>query len=500
MQDILNITRIKDTMMSKSHHVRVLRSSLLQTTFIIFLLSKAVHVSCSGGEANVDLFAWARQHGATISDKIEIRTTTYGGRGLFAKCDIPADTVLITIPYELQLGVRQLAEGTDEEMQSMARALPWQYILQNELFFIPLSIALCAEQRKGTSSIFEPFIRDLPTLLTHALATSEDDLSDLEAWAPSVAKKVLDRRNGILSLHQQLAPPSLSLEELRWAVTNVCSRSLVRKRIRELNADQVQLIGEFASSDRSRMLPVIDLVNHGSLHQANVWVGHISQDESSNVNDFSTSLKSTRGIDADEELLFDYGGGGGTKISNERLLLDYGFVLPEHTDRVTISMEEFVKAITDLHRNRPGMVEVSEEDMVGLNALIKFLINHATQVQEGAPLVFDCKGRPSVQSLAVAVVMTCQGQDDVTRVLRPVLQKPESASVLPAQVLESCTEIHEEVARNALRNAVTMALVQRPVVSDDAGMTNDRQFINVAREFSAMVREVFQIAAGSSTI
>ena len=492
--------KTKDTMMSKSQQVRVFRTSLLQTTFIIFLLSMAVHDSCSGGETNVDLFSWARQHGATISDKIEIRTTTYGGRGLFAKCDIPADTVLITIPYELQLGVRQLAEGTDEEMQSMARALPWQYILQNELFFIPLSVALCAEQRKGTSSIFEPFIRDLPTLFTHALAVSEDDLSDLEAWAPSVAKKVLDRRKGILALHQQLAPSSLSLEELRWAVTNVCSRSLVRKRTRELSADQVQRIGEFASSDRSRMLPVIDLVNHGSLRQANVWVGHISQDESSDDNDFSTSLKSTRGIEADEELLFDYGGGDGTKISNERLLLDYGFVLPEHTDKVTMSMEEFVKAITDLHQNRPGMVEVSEEDMVGLNALIKFLINHASQLQAGAPLVFDCEGEPSVQSLAVAIVMTCQGQDDVTRVLSPVLQKPESASVLPGQVLESCTEKHHEFARSALRNAAAMALVQRPVVSDDASVTDDRQFVNVAREYSAMVRGVFQKAAGTSTI
>lgn len=146
------------------------------------------------------------------------------------------------------------------------------------------------------------------------------------------------------------------------------------------------------------------------------------------------------------------------------------------------------------------MVEVSEEDMVGLNALIKFLINHASQLQAGAPLVFDCEGEPSVQSLAVAIVMTCQGQDDVTRVLSPVLQKPESASVLPGQVLESCTEKHHEFARSALRNAAAMALVQRPVVSDDASVTDDRQFVNVAREYSAMVRGVFQKAAGTSTI
>ena len=45
----------------------------------------------------------------------------------------------------------------------------------------------------------------------------------------------------------------------------------------------IDSIGEFAASDRSRMLPVIDLVNHGSLELANVQVGHFShEDDDSN--------------------------------------------------------------------------------------------------------------------------------------------------------------------------------------------------------------------------
>ena len=66
------------------------------------------------------LFEWAKQHGAKISSSIQVQQSSSGGRGLYATQDIPANTELITIPYHLQLGVRQLAMGSDIEMQE-----PW---------------------------------------------------------------------------------------------------------------------------------------------------------------------------------------------------------------------------------------------------------------------------------------------------------------------------------------------------------------------------------------
>ena len=451
--------------------------------------------------SKVDLFDWARQHGAYISESIEIRSTDYGGRGLFATKDIPAKEELIRIPYDLQLGVRQLAEGADEEMQSMARNLPWQYILDNELFFIPLSIALCAEKRKGVDSIFEPFLRDLPTLPTHSLVATgkganDSDLGFLLAWAPILGKKVLDRRNGIQTIYQQLAPPSLSLQELVSAATNVCSRSLVRKRKPELSTDQIQRVGEFAASDHSRMLPVIDLVNHGSLQAANVWVGHLSSNSDAAAtedddasNDYSTSLKSTRNIKAGDELLFDYSGDNDEKISNDRLLLDYGFVLPKHTERVTLSLDEFVPALMALDDKRQGMNNLPKQDLDGLDGLIQFLLKQASVAQAGAALAFDSEGEPTVQTLAIALAMTCQGQEDVTRAFQPVLNNPTDGSLLPAQVVESCTEAQKEFARGALKYAAILACTKRPLVDGDAscvGEGEEATFANVAREYSAM--------------
>lgn len=460
----------------------------------------------TGGDT-IDLFDWARQNGAEVSDSIEIRDTVYGGRGLFANKRIPANTEIIRIPYHLQLGVRQLAEGTDEEMQQMARSLPWDLIRQNELFFVPLSVALIAEARK-TSSIFGPFLHSLPRYCANAVGAvtdwADEDLEDLLHWAPTVASKVKRRRAGIKSLHDAIAPPSVSIDDLQWAATNVCSRSLVRKRIKELTSDQVRRVGEFAASDHSRMLPVIDLVNHGSLEKANVWVGHLPRgneggaEGDEDTNDFSTSLKTTREIEAGEELLFDYGGGGGEKISNDRLLLDYGFVLPGHTDRVSIGLEELRSTISTLRKGE-GMKDLPQKDADELNQLTTFLIQHASKLQSGAPILFT-SGEPTTQTLALAITMTCRDRDDVSRVLQPlhrILAEKYDSSLLPGQIVESCTELQKEYAGYTLKSAAAVALDHRPRITNDnkregecdANGKGAGSFADVSREYSVMCRQ-----------
>ena len=279
----------------------------------------------------------------------------------------------------------------------------------------------------------------------------DDGMNNLQNWSPNIANKVRQKRVGITSIHESIAPTSVSIEELTWAASNVCSRSLVRKRIMELASDETNKVGEFAASDHSRMLPVIDLVNHGSLDLANVVVGHLSSSADDDGNDFSTSLISTRDIKQGEELLFDYGGGSGTggdgektmekKISNDRLLLDYGFVLPKHNDRVSISLEEFQVAISelDLSMMREGMSKVPEGEKKELDTLLTFLIRQATTefLHDGGtqPLLFFVapNGEPTPQTLAIALVMTCRGHDDVMRVLTPArgIKTKHDAALLP---------------------------------------------------------------------
>jgi hypothetical protein len=447
------------------------------------------------------LIDWASQHGAFISESIGIRSTEYGGRGLFALEDISANTELIMLPGHLQLGVGQLAEGDDVEMQSFARELPWRDVLDQGLAFLPLSVALLSEMRKGAASVFAPYLGEIPTEYTNAVAPTsdtgfgmDDDLFGLETWAPITAQKVTSRRQAMISLHERLAPPSLALRDLCWAAATVCSRSLVRQRVRELTPFQAQQIGDFCASDHSRLLPVIDLVNHGG-RGANAKVSHLGGDNNSPSDEktqdpFSTSLISTREITAGAEVLLDYGAG------NERLLLDYGFVLPHQSgDTVTLRLEDFLPAISALAVDRAGMSDVSEDDAKELTGIVYSLINLSSS-QKGAPLIFDANGTPSLLTVCLALAMTCRGPSDVERLLIPVRASLDTGSneQLLTQIVESSTEEQAEFAVTALKKAATMALAQKtpaePTADDGGG-----GFADVAREYSDLCREMVQRVA-----
>ena len=446
-------------------------------------------------ENEIDLFNWARHHGAKIADSIEIKNSPCGGRGLYAKRFIPVNTELIQIPYNLQLGARQLADGTDVEMQTMARSLPWRYVMENELFFVPLSIALAAERRKGTDSIFWPFLQSLPNNCVNAASGSsiDDVLSDLHIWAPHVAKKIIQRRLSLQTLHDTICPKSLSIEEIRWATANVCSRSLIRKRIKELSSEQVNKIGIFCSSDHSRMLPIIDLVNHGSCELANVWVGHLSRDED-DTNDFSTSLKSIRDILPGEELLFDYGGGNGKKISNDRLLLDYGFVLRDHMDHVSITLEEFSTAIEEII-GRDTLKDAPATDTERLHSLVTTLIKQASKLQSDIPVVFTSNGEPTIPTLAIAVCMTCHDIDDLSSLLKviPMTENQnQDLSLLSNQIIEACSVMQKEFARYVLKVASGFAIAQRSGMTESDSID---EFTVVCRKYSKFCRDMLLTVA-----
>ena len=112
-------------------------------------------------------------------------------------------------------------------------------------------MALIAELRKGHESIFHVFLNSLPRYCGNAVGglldtkknTNHDDddgMNNLQNWSPNIANKVRQKRVGITSIHESIAPTSVSIEELTWAASNVCSRSLVRKRIMELTSDETQ--------------------------------------------------------------------------------------------------------------------------------------------------------------------------------------------------------------------------------------------------------------------
>ena len=364
---------------------RTMRALLLYTAVAVSADALATPAAVATASEKA-LFAWARSRGARISESVEVRTTKYGGRGLFAASDIPADAALVTIPGDLQLGVRTLALGGDAEIQALARALPWRDVLAAEVTFLPCALALVAERRRGDASAFKPYLDALPATYANAMAPGGDDAASgpLDAWAPGVALRARTRRRAVAAIAEDLAPKSVSTEDLRFASAVVCSRSLTRKREWDVDDEARGRIGPGAALDRSRLLPVIDLVDHGG-DAANVEAKHVevaakegaapgphlfadvsAEAGSCEEDPFSTSLVAARKIAAGEELLLDYGRG------LDRFLLDYGF-LPDGAGPPTVEVDleaDLVPALAQAADARSGMRSVGEDEVAEIRALI----------------------------------------------------------------------------------------------------------------------------------
>ena len=89
------------------------------------------------------LLTWAQSQGATVSPRLAIRRTTYGGNGLFVNEAVAKGTPLVRIPGDLQLGVEVLAKSAEFDLQRFVKGLPWKEVVQAGLGFLPCAAAIC---------------------------------------------------------------------------------------------------------------------------------------------------------------------------------------------------------------------------------------------------------------------------------------------------------------------------------------------------------------------
>jgi hypothetical protein len=451
------------------------------------------------------LIDWARHHGAWVSDSVEIRQTPYGGRGVYVTTDIEADTELVRLPSHLQLGVTQLAEGDDVELQSLARCLP-----PTELRFLPCAVALCSEIRKGDSSTFKSFIKELPVAFSNAIAPGDgfgidpsDDRYDEPSgltWEPIMAAEVASMRRALRALHESLAPRSLPFRDLCWASAIVCSRSLTRKRVHALTGEELGRVGEYAGMDRTRLLPVIDLVNHAiPLGDANADVRHVNVFAQREIKTglpfdrFSTSLISVREIRAGGEVLLNYGAGVYRgPLPDQKVLLDFGFVLPLRPDyTATLRLASLLP---------PSTVSTDEAKY------LRILVNNMRRSVEPGPLRFSVNGEPSVATLALALASSFRGPEDLARLVQTVESAPETLpdTQLLEQIVEGSTAAQMEHALDVLATAAKTALAQiqstdEPpcveVASRSLEPDNRASFDSVAQDYRAIVCDMLQCVA-----
>lgn len=380
------------------------------------------------------LLSWAVSKGAYVSNSISMSPPDAAVRGLIATEDIETGSVLVTLPQALQLGVDSC--DASPGLQSMLNATPsWS---------ARLGLALCAETKRPNSP-FEPYISELPQTLSCSLApevqagfasdlTAEHDRSKvLAAWPPTLAR-VQQQRRALRSLYLRLvqsanqpSDPPLEFSQFCWATAIAGSR-----------AYRVRGSGESSgASDAARLLPIIDLANYAPAMRANAELRNAPTDSAAATGDgegegsavetagcsddpFAVSLYACAPIRRGQEVLIDYG--HGKEYCNERLLLEYGFVIEDIPgDRLNLPLgaiavglsaavqaAEKAEAAAAADSNGRGAsvreLEVDEEELGGHQAR---LLSELGDV-DAAGLVFHRDGTPSAATHGLVLCLTAR--------------------------------------------------------------------------------------------
>ena len=388
--------------------------------------------------AETDLFDWARRQGAYVGTMLAASSETADRpRGLIVTSDVAEGEVLLTLPSTLQLGL-----DTCKGVPALLKAVP------PAMWSARLGLAALHEAKRGSDSAFEPYLAALPATLTSCLAPGHESSGSaaLAPWPPT-AQRAKAMRESLRSLHATLVArakadgaaidPPPSVDELGWATAIAGSRAY---RVR----------GERGQGgDAARLLPLVDLANYATAESANAELRNAPAESSpgGSTDPFAVSLYASRPIAANSDVLIDYG--FGSPISNERLLLEYGFVLDPHPhDTLTLPFGAIAVGLQQLEDGAP-IAEGDDADALAMRQ--QALLSKLGDVEE-AGLVFEASGTPNEATYALALVLSARRAAELTH---------NSPADLVADATHRVpTGEHAARARRVLRAVATEALEQ----------------------------------------
>ena len=339
---------------------------------------------------------------------------------------MPAGTVLLTLPGALQLGVGSAYKRSESD--GTARGEAGRSVLLDAtpaaMRSLRLGIALWSEIKRGAESPFGPYLDLLPKTLSCCLAPgyTTEASEALKAWPPTAAR-VAAMRAALRAQHAKLLRAAAvasveapTLDELGWASAIAGSRAY---RVRGSRGQ---------AGDSACLLPIIDLANYAPSVQANAELRNAPTGEvlGASADPLAVSLCASRDLPAGTEVLIDYG--SGTPLTNERLLLEYGFVLPPDSDSsdslelplgaIAIGMQALAAAEDEASAvgaadGGAGAAEAttSEGDRILLLRQQQLLAELGDI--EHAGLVFAADGAPNEATHALALILAARRSGDL---------------------------------------------------------------------------------------
>ena len=170
--------------------------------------------SCAADASLVRFTGWLDQHGASLSEKLEIGGC-HGKRGIYARDSLEVGEMVAYVPLRLLV---TRANATSHPLFQSPQATPLRGPDLQALF-------LLAQRYQG--GMWQPYVQALPQSIGTTLAWSDSELREMQA--SDLVKHDSIRRSAISRSHASASTVQPSLvehsDDWSWALTMVWSRT-----------------------------------------------------------------------------------------------------------------------------------------------------------------------------------------------------------------------------------------------------------------------------------
>eukprot|EP01018_Ginkgo_biloba_P038165 Gb_41393 [translate_table: standard] len=267
-----------------------------------------------------DLMQWIRHEGGFVHQGLRLDDGGPSGLGLVSSQTISAGTEIISLPRHIPLALPPLDSAPDHPdavLIDLARRLP------EELWTLRLGLKLLGERAK-VGSFWWPYISNLPESFNVPIFFSKQEIQGLQ-YIPVIhqvskrCKLLFDFEAVVNSTCEKMSAEQhpfrgqyVDAASLGWAMSAVSTRAF------RLRGD---IMSDGKRGGTPMLLPLIDMCNH-NFHPNS----RIVQETDSCGDKFIIKVVTEEQIEEDAPILLNYG-----SLTNDLLLLDYGFVVPKNT-------------------------------------------------------------------------------------------------------------------------------------------------------------------------
>lgn len=288
------------------------------------------HPRVNSTKEYLELIDWMKKSGWKPSCKLVSAHFQNTGRGLMAKKKIVAGSAIARIPYRLLITVKTVLESAIRWIFDVKRFFSTQQVLSTFLIW---------EAHLEHLSTWKNYIDCLPT--TFSCPAFCDDVS----WLPTFLLEKAEDVRGNISKTYSVIRESIQSEKCAHCSREMSSIFTFQKYVWAwciVSTRAVYLCPKFNAqnyimlSDENNLAlaPYIDLFNHS--YTADVKTCVI---ESEGVYQIETAVA----FEKNSQVFINYG-----PLSNDRLFMDYGFIIPTNVqDSVVISYDVVLRAAND---------------------------------------------------------------------------------------------------------------------------------------------------------